>query len=148
MKPKFKVGDWVRRKSDGQEIFLHIKKIGWSFMHLSGINGYIVECHMYPGGIKPRAYHIDHVDKFFVKCDPPLIGKDALRMTNMINLKEERDNAPLKPCPFCPSQKAEILSAGLYALQVMCYKCDCKGPPARTEREARAAWNRRSHGDL
>ena len=52
---------------------------------------------------------------------------------------------PLKPCPFCGSERL-VVHEGKYAW-VNCLNCETDGPVKQLGEEAIEAWNRRAEGE-
>ena len=65
-------------------------------------------------------------------------------------VSERRESAvgELKPCPFCGSTDAEVVSSTLIAGRhdVFCNSCKAHGPVVKSKRYAVPAWNKRADG--
>ena len=55
---------------------------------------------------------------------------------------------PLKPCPFCGSDKVELFHNDDYSqneYSVACTECEAVGPEEKTKKLARLKWNQRKN---
>lgn len=56
----------------------------------------------------------------------------------------DRDNPPLKPCPFCGGRAAPMrIGGGTVRVECIAWQCRVLGPTRRDDEHAVAAWNTR-----
>ncbi len=67
------------------------------------------------------------------------------RYTNIPKTQEAKPEQTLKPCPFCPDGTSLGVSPDTDTgyFRVYCITCSCKGPPRRTQKESKEAWQER-----